>query len=139
MPKRMLEGKVVSDKMDKTITVLVERRTKHPIYKKYMKSSKKYKAHDENNAVKAGEIVKIQECRPLSKNKSWVVLIDGKAVLPANTSEAAPAKKAAPKAKAATKPKAEAAKKSPAKKAAPKAKAAPKKTAEKKTTKKVDK
>jgi small subunit ribosomal protein S17 len=76
MPRRILEGKVVSDKMNKTVTVLVERRYMHPVYKKYISSSTKYAAHDENNLFKAGDQVAIQECRPLSKNKTWVVISD---------------------------------------------------------------
>ena len=67
MPKRILQGVVVSDKMDKTVVVQVERRVMHPVYKKYIKSSKKYHAHDENNACKVGDVVRIQECRPISK------------------------------------------------------------------------
>jgi small subunit ribosomal protein S17 len=76
MPKRVLQGVVVSDKQDKTVTVLVERRVMHPIYKKYVRKSKKYAAHDENNVVKAGEIVRIRECRPLSKRKTWEVVTE---------------------------------------------------------------
>ncbi len=78
MPRRVLEGKVVSDKMDKTITVSVERRFMHPKYKKYIKRSSKYSAHDENNVVKEGDMVQIIECAPISKRKSWTVLVDGK-------------------------------------------------------------
>lgn len=74
MPRRVLEGRVVSDKADKTITVLVERRVMHPIYKKYIKRSKKYLAHDETNACGAGDLVVIEETRPLSKRKSWQVI-----------------------------------------------------------------
>ncbi len=74
MPKRIMQGVVVSDKMDKSIVVNVERRTPHPLYKKYIRSSKKYIAHDENNACKEGDIVQIQECRPISKRKTWEVL-----------------------------------------------------------------
>lgn len=74
MPKRILQGVVVSDKMDKTVVVQVERRVMHPVYKKYIKSSKKYHAHDENNACKVGDVVRIQECRPISKTVTWVVL-----------------------------------------------------------------
>lgn len=73
MPRRILEGKVVSDKQDKTVTVLVERRTMHPIYKKYLKSSKKFAAHDETNSVKEGDVVQIIECAPISKRKRWTV------------------------------------------------------------------
>ena len=77
--KRTLIGRVVSDKMDKTVTVLVERRVKHPMYDKIIVRSKKYHAHDEANAFKGkvGEIVRIRECRPLSKTKSWEVLVEG--------------------------------------------------------------
>jgi small subunit ribosomal protein S17 len=74
MPRRVLQGTVVSDKMDKTVTVLVERRVMHPVYKKYIKQSKKYAAHDENNAFKTGDVVEIEECRPLSKRKRWQVV-----------------------------------------------------------------
>jgi small subunit ribosomal protein S17 len=74
MPKRVLTGTVVSDKGDKTVVVRVERRVKHPLYGKIIKLSKKYHAHDEGNAFKLGEQVRIQECAPLSKLKSWTVL-----------------------------------------------------------------
>jgi small subunit ribosomal protein S17 len=76
MPKRILQGVVVSDKMDKTIVVQVERRVMHPIYKKFVRRTKKYAAHDETNAHKVGETVRIQECRPISKRKRWEVLSD---------------------------------------------------------------
>lgn len=76
MPKRVLQGVVVSDKMDKTIVVQVERRVTHPIYKKVIRLSKKYAAHDETNACKIGDTVRIQECRPISKHKRWVVLAE---------------------------------------------------------------
>ena len=72
--ERQVSGKVVSDKMDKTITVLIERRVKHPIYGKYVSKSSKLKAHDENNECKAGDVVTIQESRPLSKTKSWALV-----------------------------------------------------------------
>ncbi len=71
---RQLTGKVVSDKMDKTVTVLIERRVKHPIYGKYVSKSSKLKAHDEKNECKAGDVVTIQESRPLSKSKSWALV-----------------------------------------------------------------
>ena len=71
--KRTLIGKVVSDKMDKTVSVLIERRVKHPLYGKSVRRSKKYLAHDENNQAKIGDTVEIQESRPISKNKSWVL------------------------------------------------------------------
>ena len=76
MPKRVLQGVVVSDKGEKTVVVLVERRVMHPIYKKYIKRSKKYAAHDETNACKTGDSVKIRECRPMSKRKHWEVLAE---------------------------------------------------------------
>lgn len=71
--KRTLIGKVVSDKMNKTVSVLIERRVKHPLYGKIVRRSKKYLAHDENNQAKIGDTVEIQESRPISKNKSWVL------------------------------------------------------------------
>jgi small subunit ribosomal protein S17 len=74
MPKRILIGTVVSDKTDKTVTVLVERKVKHPLYGKIIRRSKKYHAHDEDNAFKAGETVRIEETRPISKTKTWRVL-----------------------------------------------------------------
>jgi small subunit ribosomal protein S17 len=74
MPKRVLTGTVVSDKADKTVVVRVERRLKHPLYGKINKLSKKYHAHDEGNAYKSGEQVRIQECAPISKLKTWEVL-----------------------------------------------------------------
>lgn len=74
MPRRILEGKVVSDKMDKTVTVLVERRYMHPVYKKYIRKSDKYAAHDETNTFQIGDRVQIEECRPISKRKSWKVV-----------------------------------------------------------------
>ena len=77
MPKRVMQGVVVSDKQDKTVTVLVERRVMHPLYKKYVKKSKKYAAHDEGNAVKTGDKVSIRECRPISKRKRWEVVTEG--------------------------------------------------------------
>ena len=76
MPRRVLQGTVVSDKMDKTIVVKVERRIMHPLYKKYIRRSKKYAAHDEANAAKIGDVVKIRECRPLSKRKAWEIVAD---------------------------------------------------------------
>ncbi|WDE05723.1 30S ribosomal protein S17 [Thalassomonas viridans] len=71
---RTLQGRVVSDKMDKSITVLIERRVKHPIYGKFMIRSTKLKAHDETNQCKAGDVVTIRECRPMSKSKSWTLV-----------------------------------------------------------------
>jgi small subunit ribosomal protein S17 len=79
MPKRVLQGTVVSDKSDKTVVVRVERRFTHPMMKKTVRMSKKYKAHDENNACKVGDIVLIQESRPISKDKSWVVVTETQA------------------------------------------------------------
>jgi len=76
MPRRVMEGRIVSDKMDKTVTVLVERRTMHPIYKKYVKLSAKYPAHDEANAFRIGDVVSIEECAPISKRKTWKVITD---------------------------------------------------------------
>jgi small subunit ribosomal protein S17 len=70
---RALTGRVVSDKMDKTVTVLVERRVKHPLYGKVIRRSKKYHAHDENNEYHEGDLVVIEECRPISKTKAWRV------------------------------------------------------------------
>ncbi|KPK10568.1 MAG: 30S ribosomal protein S17 [Acidithiobacillales bacterium SG8_45] len=69
--RRTVDGRVVSDKMDKSITVLVERRVKHPVYGKFIGRSTKLHAHDENNECKEGDLVQIEECRPLSKSKSW--------------------------------------------------------------------
>ena len=74
MPKRILVGTVVSDKADKTVVVKVERKVKHPMYGKIIRRSKKYHAHDEDNAFKAGEVVRIEETRPLSKLKTWTVI-----------------------------------------------------------------
>ncbi len=71
--KRTLIGKVVSDKRSKTVTVLVERRVKHPLYGKYIVRSKKYHAHDGNDQYKEGDLVEIAECRPLAKTKAWTV------------------------------------------------------------------
>ena len=78
MPKRILQGAVVRDANDKTVTVLVERRFMHPMVKKVVRRSKKYRAHDENNNFKVGDVVRIEECRPISKNKSWKVIEDAK-------------------------------------------------------------
>jgi len=71
---RTLQGKVVSDKMDKTITVMIERRVKHPIYGKFVKRSTKLHAHDEQNECQIGDTVTVRECRPLSKSKSWMLV-----------------------------------------------------------------
>ncbi|MFO1242493.1 MAG: 30S ribosomal protein S17 [Rickettsiales bacterium] len=74
MPKRILQGVVVSDKGNKTVIVNVERRITHPVYKKTIKRSKKYAAHDEKNEYKVGDVVRISESAPISKTKRWVVL-----------------------------------------------------------------
>ncbi|MSP80734.1 MAG: 30S ribosomal protein S17 [Rhodospirillales bacterium] len=76
MPKRVLSGVVVSDKMDKTVVVRVERRFIHPIYKKIIRRSKKFAAHDEANKCKTGDKVEIRECRPISKSKRWEVVFE---------------------------------------------------------------
>ncbi|MEM6383477.1 MAG: 30S ribosomal protein S17 [Pseudomonadota bacterium] len=76
MPKRVLQGTVVSDKTDKTVTVLVERRFTHPLLKKTVRRTKRYHAHDADNAFKNGDTVLIEECRPLSKSKTFMVLGD---------------------------------------------------------------
>ena len=74
MPKRILQGVVVSNKASKTVTVLVERKYLHPVYKKTVRSTKKYAAHDESNQFKVGDIVRIEESRPISKTKKWTVV-----------------------------------------------------------------
>ena len=74
MPKRILQGLVVSDKNDKTVVVEVERRYTHPLYKKVVRRSKKYHAHDEANVAKVGDIVRIEETAPISKNKRWTLV-----------------------------------------------------------------
>jgi len=76
MPRRVLQGVVVSDKPDKTVVVRVDRRVVHPIYGKTVKRSKKYMAHDPENRFKVGDVVKIRECRPLSARKRWEVLVE---------------------------------------------------------------
>ena len=76
MPKRILVGTVVSDKNDKTVVVEVERRFTHPLFKKTVRKTKKYHAHDEANTFKVGDKVRIEESAPISKNKRWVVLKD---------------------------------------------------------------
>ncbi len=78
MPKRVLTGTVVSVKMDKTVVVDVERKFKHPLYKKYIKRNKKYHAHDANNVCKEGDVVSIVECRPISKTKCFEVVTETK-------------------------------------------------------------
>ena len=74
MPKRILQGTVISDASDKTVVVRVERRFNHPVFKKVVRRSKKYHAHDEKNAAKVGDQVRIEECPPISKNKRWTVI-----------------------------------------------------------------
>jgi len=76
MPKRILQGVVVSDAMDKTVVVKVERRFMHTLYKKFIKRSKKYAAHDEVNQAKVGDVVRIRECRPVSKRKCWELVAE---------------------------------------------------------------
>ncbi|MBA4274597.1 MAG: 30S ribosomal protein S17 [Alphaproteobacteria bacterium] len=73
MPKRILQGTVVSDKCDKTVTVKVERKIRHPLYNKIIRRSKKYAAHDETNSCKIGDVVRIIESKPISKSKRWAV------------------------------------------------------------------
>ena len=79
MPKRILQGTVTSDKNDQTITVLVERRFKPPLLHKTVRKSKKYRAHDAENKFKVGDIVRIEECAPISKTKRWTVVTDATA------------------------------------------------------------
>ena len=76
MPKRILQGVVTSDKNEQTITVLVERRFKHPLLQKTVRKSKKYRAHDENNTYKTGDSVRSEECAPISKTKRWTVVVE---------------------------------------------------------------
>ncbi len=77
MPRRVMQGLVVGDRADKTVVVEVERRFTHPTLRKVVRRSKKYQAHDEANQYKIGDVVRIQECRPISKTKSWVVIEAG--------------------------------------------------------------
>jgi small subunit ribosomal protein S17 len=113
MPRRILEGEVVSDRANKTVTVLVERKYMHPVYKKYIRKSDKYAAHDEHNQFKTGDVVQIEECRPISKSKRWTVITESTAAknaerpkrvseeaVDAASKKAAPKKEAAPKAEA---------------------------------------
>ncbi|WP_313136734.1 30S ribosomal protein S17 [Paracoccus jeotgali] len=79
MPKRILQGTVTSDKNDQTVTVLVERRFKHPLLQKTVRISKKFRAHDAENSFKVGDKVRIMECAPVSKTKRWTVLTDEQA------------------------------------------------------------
>ncbi len=77
MPKRILQGVALRDARDKTVIVRVERRVMHPVYKKFIMRSKNYAAHDENNLVKAGDVIRIEESRPISRRKRWMALLDG--------------------------------------------------------------
>jgi small subunit ribosomal protein S17 len=76
MPRRVMQGVVVSDKADQNIVVKVERRVMHPLYKKFIRRSKRYLAHDESNAAKVGDLVRIRECRPISKRKCWEIMTE---------------------------------------------------------------
>ncbi|QHI95897.1 30S ribosomal protein S17 [Aristophania vespae] len=91
MPRRVLTGRVTSDKMDKTVTVLVDRRVMHPLYKKFIRRSKKYAAHDEENSCQIGDMVRIEECAPISKRKTWTVVSRNGADVAKNTSTSADA------------------------------------------------
>ncbi|MBV1834311.1 MULTISPECIES: 30S ribosomal protein S17 [Novacetimonas] len=88
MPRRVLTGRVTSDKMDKTVTVLVDRRVIHPLYKKFIRRSKKYAAHDQLNECKIGDTVRIEECRPISRRKTWTVVVRNGAPLAAPATDA---------------------------------------------------
>ena len=124
MPKRVLTGTVVSDKSEKTVVVRVERRVKHPLYGKIIKLSKKYHAHDAANEFHVGEIVRIEECAPLSKLKTWTVVDRIGTAKVGSVDIAEPEIAAAPEAPAEpSKPAEEKAEKKPAKKPAKKAKA----------------
>ncbi|WP_448580320.1 30S ribosomal protein S17 [Thermaurantiacus sp.] len=89
MPRRILQGMVVSDKPDKTVVVLVERRVPHPVYGKIIRRSKKYHAHDEANAYREGDTVRIEECAPMSRLKTWRVVEKVGAAAPQNMTGAA--------------------------------------------------
>jgi small subunit ribosomal protein S17 len=101
MPKRILQGVALRDARDKTVIVRVERRVMHPVYKKFIMRSKNYAAHDENNLVKAGDVIRIEESRPISRRKRWMALFDGtqSSSPPAERTEA-PVRKAKAKAPA---------------------------------------
>ena len=99
MPKRVLTGTIVSDKADKTVVVRVERRVKHPLYGKIIRRSKKYHAHDEGNEFREGQIVRIEETRPISKLKTWRVLGAADANAPKEQAETKPVSKAKPRKK----------------------------------------
>ena len=81
MPRRVLHGTVVSDKNEKTVIVSVERRVMHPVYKKFIRRSKRFAAHDEANVCKVGDVVYIRECRPISKSKRWEVVTSADAAV----------------------------------------------------------
>ena len=121
MPKRVLTGTVVSDKGEKTIVVRVERRVKHPLYGKIIKLSKKYHAHDAANEFHVGEVVRIEECAPISKLKTWTV-VDRIGVARAQKSDIAEPEALAPQSEP-SQPAEEKAEKKPAKKSTKKAKA----------------
>jgi len=76
MPKRVLQGRALRDAKDKTVSILVERRVRHPLYQKFIRRSKKYLVHDENNVSKEGDIVRIREARPISKRKRFVIIAE---------------------------------------------------------------
>ena len=103
MPKRILQGVAMRDARDKTVIVRVERRVMHPVYKKFIMRSKNYAAHDEQNLIKGGQTVRIEESRPISKRKRWVVLFEGVPAdaPPAEVAAKKPAKPRAPRKKAA--------------------------------------
>jgi small subunit ribosomal protein S17 len=122
MPKRVLTGTVVSDKGDKTVVVRVERRVKHPLYGKIIRLSKKYHAHDAANEFRAGEIVRIEECAPISKLKTWTV-VDRIGAAKAAAVEIAEPEIIAPTEAEPSKPAEEKAEKKPARKSTKKAKA----------------
>jgi len=94
MPKRILQGVALRDARDKTVIVRVERRVMHPVYKKFIMRSKNYAAHDENNLVKAGDVIRIEESRPISRRKRWVTLFDGAAAPTPGEAERPAARKA---------------------------------------------
>ena len=123
MPKRVLTGTIVSDKGDKTVVVSVERRVKHPLYGKIIRLSKKYHAHDEGNAYRKGEQVRIEETAPISKKKNWTVLDRVGVARPEDLEDTAPVAVDAPEATD-TKPAAAPAKAAAKKPAASKAKPA---------------
>ncbi len=97
MPRRVLTGRVTSDKMTQTVTVLVARRVMHPLYKKFIRRSKKYAAHDEASLCKVGDMVRIEECRPISKRKTWMVVErNGQKLVEGSPDAAASAQPSAP-------------------------------------------